>query len=65
MNFIQLTAKETGIKVLINLKQVHDIRQIDGETTIDFGNDEPVWVVSESVEDIAAALNASNSLINI
>jgi hypothetical protein len=73
MTFMLLTPVNTKddpdrvkAKILVNLNNVHDISPSKEEegTVIDFGGDEPVWVVAESVEEIVAKLNAAKILIN-
>jgi hypothetical protein len=71
MSFILLTPVNTKknpaftkMKVLINLNKVNDISPGEEGTVLDFGGDEPVWTVEESLEYIVSLLCAAQLLVN-
>jgi hypothetical protein len=72
MSFMLLTPVNTKknpefakMKVLINLSKINDIRQGEDGTILDFGGDEAVWTVEETLDDIVAQLRKADLLVNL
>jgi len=72
MSFMLLTPVNTKknpafikMKVLINLSKINDISPGEEGTVLDFGGDEPVWTVEETLDDIVAQLRKADLLVNL